>query len=226
MGGRSAAGEFGLAGQYSRSRRSLLHSDLSSCRMRRRHGRSRSLLAAARVRRRRKHRRMPGLPEVETTRRGLALYVVGRSIARDRGARAAAALAGRERRSRRRSRASESKRSSGAASISCSARAPARCSCISACRAACATSASRAAHGVHDHVDVRFTGGGLLRFNDPRRFGSWLLTRDRPEASAAQGARPGAALRRFHGGLPVACEPRPTRRDQAAPHERPRSSSA
>ena len=43
----------------------------------------------------------------------------------------------------------------------------------------------------HDHVDVRFSSGGLLRFNDPRRFGSlhlctepeehWLLRDMGPE---------------------------------------------
>jgi formamidopyrimidine-DNA glycosylase len=32
------------------------------------------------------------------------------------------------------------------------------------------------AHGAHDHVDLRFAGGGALRFNDPRRFGSFHLT--------------------------------------------------
>lgn len=32
------------------------------------------------------------------------------------------------------------------------------------------------AHGAHDHIDVRFAGGGALRFNDPRRFGSFHLT--------------------------------------------------
>lgn len=30
--------------------------------------------------------------------------------------------------------------------------------------------------GAHDHIDVRFTGGGLLRFHDPRRFGSFHLS--------------------------------------------------
>jgi formamidopyrimidine-DNA glycosylase len=29
--------------------------------------------------------------------------------------------------------------------------------------------------GTHDHIDVRFVGGGLLRFHDPRRFGSFHL---------------------------------------------------
>jgi formamidopyrimidine-DNA glycosylase len=28
------------------------------------------------------------------------------------------------------------------------------------------------APGAHDHVDIRFVGGGLVRYNDPRRFGS------------------------------------------------------
>ncbi len=30
--------------------------------------------------------------------------------------------------------------------------------------------------GLHDHIDVHFAGGGSLRFNDPRRFGSFVLT--------------------------------------------------
>jgi formamidopyrimidine-DNA glycosylase len=29
---------------------------------------------------------------------------------------------------------------------------------------------------LHDHIDVHFDGGGTLRFNDPRRFGSFMLT--------------------------------------------------
>jgi formamidopyrimidine-DNA glycosylase len=29
--------------------------------------------------------------------------------------------------------------------------------------------------GTHDHIDLRFAGGGLLRFHDPRRFGSFHL---------------------------------------------------
>jgi formamidopyrimidine-DNA glycosylase len=32
------------------------------------------------------------------------------------------------------------------------------------------------AHGVHDHVDLTLTGGGCLRYNDPRRFGSMHFT--------------------------------------------------
>jgi formamidopyrimidine-DNA glycosylase len=34
------------------------------------------------------------------------------------------------------------------------------------------------AHGLHDHIDVRFDSGGCLRFNDPRRFGSLHFTTD------------------------------------------------
>jgi formamidopyrimidine-DNA glycosylase len=30
--------------------------------------------------------------------------------------------------------------------------------------------------GRHDHVDLRFAGGGCVRFNDPRRFGSMTFT--------------------------------------------------
>ena len=46
------------------------------------------------------------------------------------------------------------------------------------------------AHGLHDHVDVRFADGGVLRFNDPRRFGSWLLTAPgRASAAARSSAR-------------------------------------
>ena len=33
----------------------------------------------------------------------------------------------------------------------------------------------------HDHVDIRFHGGRILRLNDPRRFGSVLWTPDHPE---------------------------------------------
>jgi formamidopyrimidine-DNA glycosylase len=33
------------------------------------------------------------------------------------------------------------------------------------------------APAAHDHIDVHFEGGGALRFNDPRRFGSFILTK-------------------------------------------------
>jgi formamidopyrimidine-DNA glycosylase len=34
-----------------------------------------------------------------------------------------------------------------------------------------------AAPSAHDHIDVHFAEGGSLRFNDPRRFGSFVLTK-------------------------------------------------
>ncbi|MBZ6066885.1 bifunctional DNA-formamidopyrimidine glycosylase/DNA-(apurinic or apyrimidinic site) lyase [Aeromonas schubertii] len=38
--------------------------------------------------------------------------------------------------------------------------------------------------GKHDHVDIEFANGKLLRLNDPRRFGALLWTRDPAEAHA------------------------------------------
>jgi len=35
-------------------------------------------------------------------------------------------------------------------------------------------------HGKHDHVDIIFESGRLLRFHDPRKFGSILWTKDDP----------------------------------------------
>lgn len=37
-----------------------------------------------------------------------------------------------------------------------------------------------AAPGPHDHVDIEIDAGPVLRFNDPRRFGCWLWTDDDP----------------------------------------------
>ena len=39
---------------------------------------------------------------------------------------------------------------------------------------------SKTPPGKHDHVDIRLSGGSLLRFNDPRRFGCLLWTHDDP----------------------------------------------
>jgi formamidopyrimidine-DNA glycosylase len=123
---------------------------------------------------------MPELPEVETTRRGLAPYVVGRSIAsievRERRLRwpvaknLSAALAGQridalERRGKYLLFTTQAGTLLVHLGMSGSLR----------------YLAEPPAHGEHDHVDLRLAGGGCLRFNDPRRFGSWLLA-----------ARPGA----------------------------------
>jgi formamidopyrimidine-DNA glycosylase len=114
---------------------------------------------------------MPELPEVETTRRGLEKLIVGRSIE---------SLLVRERRLRW----------------------PIRTDLPARLRGQCITSLERrgkyllinvadgsllvhlgmsgslqylavpGAPGFHDHVDLRLVGGGCVRFNDPRRFGS------------------------------------------------------
>ena len=59
------------------------------------------------------------------------------------------------------------------------------------------------APGFHDHIDVHFADGGALRFNDPRRFGSFMLTTDAELAPAAEGSRPRAARRR--NSTPTIC---------------------
>jgi formamidopyrimidine-DNA glycosylase len=46
------------------------------------------------------------------------------------------------------------------------------------------------AAGPHDHVDVHFTDGGVLRFNDPRRFGTLLLTDQPAEHKLLKGLGP------------------------------------
>jgi formamidopyrimidine-DNA glycosylase len=118
---------------------------------------------------------MPELPEVETTRRGLAEHVVGRTIAR---------IEVREPRLRW-PVARELPRALAAMRIDTLER-----------RAKYLLFGTDAgtllvhlgmsgslrylptplAPGLHDHIDVHFADGGALRFNDPRRFGSFMLT--------------------------------------------------
>jgi formamidopyrimidine-DNA glycosylase len=118
---------------------------------------------------------MPELPEVETTRRGLAPYVVGRSIAavevREPRLRwpVARTLAGKLAGQRidtleRRGKYLLFGTRAGTLVVHLGMSGSLR------------YLRETTAHGLHDHVDMRFAGGGLLRFNDPRRFGSWLLT--------------------------------------------------
>ena len=118
---------------------------------------------------------MPELPEVETTRRGLAPYVVGRTIARVEvreprlrwpvarrlpSALADASIGTLERRAKYLLFGTDAGTllvhlgMSGSLRYLPEPREPAP----------------------HDHIDVHFDGGGTLRFNDPRRFGSFLLT--------------------------------------------------
>jgi formamidopyrimidine-DNA glycosylase len=118
---------------------------------------------------------VPELPEVETTRRGLAPYVVGRSIEavevreprlRWRVARnLPAKLAGQRIEAlERRGKYLLFGTNAGTLLVHLGMSGSLR------------YLADPPAHGLHDHVDLRFVDGGVLRFNDPRRFGSWLLT--------------------------------------------------
>ena len=126
---------------------------------------------------------MPELPEVETTRLGLAPHVVGRRVQRVLVRQASlrwpvpAALTTEwcnqevtalERRGKyllfrnANGTAIAHLGMSGSMQILQPARARAQ------------------APGKHDHLDVEFDSGAILRFTDPRRFGSWLWTRDDP----------------------------------------------
>jgi formamidopyrimidine-DNA glycosylase len=119
---------------------------------------------------------MPELPEVETTRRGLAPYVVGRSIARVEvreprlrwpvakklpSALAEARIASLERRGKYLMFGTDAGTLLVHLGMSGSLR----------------YLPTPAAPSAHDHIDVHFAEGGSLRFNDPRRFGSFVLTK-------------------------------------------------
>jgi formamidopyrimidine-DNA glycosylase len=118
---------------------------------------------------------MPELPEVETTRRGLAPYVVGRKIARVEvreprlrwpvarqlpRALADASIATLERRAKYLLFGTDAGTLLVHLGMSGSLR----------------YLPEPAEPATHDHIDVHFEGGGALRFNDPRRFGSFMLT--------------------------------------------------
>ena len=118
---------------------------------------------------------MPELPEVETTRRGLLPHVVGRAITR---------VEVREPRLRwpvekQLPRALAAKRidslerrgkyllfGTGAGTLLVHLGMSGSLRYLPA----------PPAPGLHDHIDVHFDDGGALRFNDPRRFGSFMLT--------------------------------------------------
>lgn len=59
----------------------------------------------------------------------------------------------------------------------------------------------------HDHVDISLDNGRLLRFNDPRRFGSllWQPAGENPRTAGRAGS--GAARRRLRWRLPVPAQP-------------------
>jgi formamidopyrimidine-DNA glycosylase len=119
---------------------------------------------------------MPELPEVETTRRGLAPHVIGRAIrrvevreprlrwpvAKDLAPRLAdARIDSLERRGKYLLFGTEAGTLLVHLGMSGSLR----------------YLPAAAAPSTHDHIDVHFADGSSLRFNDPRRFGSFMLTR-------------------------------------------------
>jgi len=118
---------------------------------------------------------MPELPEVETTRRGLAPYVVGRTITR---------VEVREPRLRwpvarvlPRALAVRGIASLARRAISLLFGTDAGTLLVHlGMSSSLRYLAEPLEPAVHDHIDVHFEGGGALRFNDPRRFGSFILT--------------------------------------------------
>lgn len=121
---------------------------------------------------------MPELPEVETTRRGIAPYLVGRTIARlvcrVQHLRwplpaEAASLGGQQVQAVERRAKYLLLRCSGGALIL-------HLGMTGYLRLVDAGTPPQA----HDHVDLVFTDGSALRFNDARRFGALLWTPDDP----------------------------------------------
>lgn len=122
---------------------------------------------------------MPELPEVETTRAGIAPHIIGRSvtgvIVRDRRLRWPVTrrlekdLVGQTVNAvRRRAKYLLLDTHAGSVILHLGMSGSLR------------VLTHRAAPRKHDHVDVRFRGGLVLRFNDPRRFGCLLWTRRDP----------------------------------------------
>lgn len=118
---------------------------------------------------------MPELPEVETTRRGLAPLVVGKSIT---------AVDVREPRLRWRVAASLPAQLEGQRIDSLTRRGKYLLFGTAGGTLLVHLGMSGTLrflprptpHGLHDHIDVLFDSGAILRFNDPRRFGSMHFT--------------------------------------------------
>ena len=165
---------------------------------------------------------MPELPEVETTRRGIEPAVAGHVIRSimvreprlrwrvprelpEAGRRSAAARTAAAREVPAvRSRARHDDPAPGHVGQ------PARC-----CRASTPPA-------LHDHVDIVLDSGLCLRFNDPRRFGSLLWTREDPlQHPLLRSLAPEPLSARIQWRVPGARSRGTQRRDQAAHHERP-----
>ena len=81
---------------------------------------------------------------------------------------------------------------------------------------------SAARTALHDHIDVHFDGRRRAALQRSAPLRQLHADDDAELAPAAQGSRPRAARRRVRRRLPLAHEPQPARRDQAALDERPR----
>jgi formamidopyrimidine-DNA glycosylase len=118
---------------------------------------------------------MPELPEVETTRRGIAPHVVGRSVA---------AVEVREPRLRWPVAQELSEALAGQRIEGIDRRGKYLLLRTAAGTLLVHLGMSGSLRylpeprvpGTHDHIDVEFVGGGVLRYHDPRRFGSFHLT--------------------------------------------------
>jgi formamidopyrimidine-DNA glycosylase len=123
---------------------------------------------------------MPELPEVETTRRGIAAHVIGLPIAR---------VIVRQRRLRWPVPHVLQRRLRGSAFTRVDRRAKYLLlhtphGCLIAhlgMSGSLRVTTAELPPGKHDHVDIVFADGQCLRFRDPRRFGSLLWTDDEPE---------------------------------------------
>ena len=122
---------------------------------------------------------MPELPEVETTRRGIEPWLVGRRVkavhVRERRLRwPVSPRLGRELRGREiewvRRRAKYLLIGSDGGTVIVHLGMSGSLRMLS----------RRSRQEVHDHIDLELTDGSCLRFNDPRRFGSWHWTRRDP----------------------------------------------
>ena len=124
---------------------------------------------------------MPELPEVETTRRGIEPYVVGRRIKRllvhDRRLRwpvdlslVAAVTGSAIRRASRRAKYLLLETETGTLILHLGMSGSLRVLPVATPRIA------------HDHVDIELDSGQTLRFNDPRRFGCLMYTAGDPSA--------------------------------------------
>jgi formamidopyrimidine-DNA glycosylase len=124
---------------------------------------------------------MPELPEVETTRRGIEPWIVGRRVA---------AVSIRERRLRRPITRGLATTLTGQRIETVRRRAKYLLLGTAAGTAVLHLGMSGSLRicrpapppGAHDHVDIGFDDGRILRYTDPRRFGLLLWTRDDPLA--------------------------------------------